>query len=59
MLRREGWEVGEELGLGHTAGKVFQHVVDGDPSTLEARFPAANTRVYLDIVIYFIHYCSG
>lgn len=55
MLRRKGREVGEEFGLGHTAGEVFQHVVHGDPSTLEARLPAADIGVYLDIVFYFIH----
>ena len=55
MLRRKSWEVGEEFNLGHSTGQVIQYVVHGDPGTLEAGLPAANIRLYFDIVVYVVH----
>jgi len=44
-------KVGEDLGFGHATSEVFEHVVDRDAGSLDARLPASNIGIDGDTIL--------
>lgn len=51
VLGLKRWKVGQDLRFGHSAGKIFEHVGDGDSRAFDARLAAAHSRRDRDVIL--------